>query len=163
MASSRTPKRTVSGFVASPIVKVLIGPPESRTELLIHKDIIVPRSKFFANALSGRWNNSENYTIDLYKFDPNIRAKDFQRYLETAYTNEFTPSCDDLAKGEICRAYVIAEAMLDWQTRILLLKALYNTTQKRNENDLFTYPESGVSKPSMKERQQWQIRCESCL
>ncbi|KAH7095010.1 hypothetical protein FB567DRAFT_623328 [Paraphoma chrysanthemicola] len=140
MASSRPPKRTVSGFVASPIVTVLIGPPESRTALLIHKDVIVPRSLFFANALSDRWDNSKNNTIDIYKFDPKITANDFQRYLETVYTNEIAPSCDKNSAHEICRTYVVAEAMLDRHTRNLLLKALYNTTQKRSKDDVFTYP-----------------------
>tara|TARA_R110002003_G_scaffold184_11_gene14466 strand:+ start:6569 stop:7162 length:594 start_codon:yes stop_codon:yes gene_type:complete len=121
---------------------VLVGPPEAQKELLIHKSVIIARSDFFANALSGQWDNSKDNTIDLYKIDPNIRPVDFQRYLETVYTNNFTPSCPILLNLELCRAYAIAEAMLDRHTRNFLLQALYDTTQNPRADGSFYYPGS---------------------
>ncbi|KAG9192654.1 hypothetical protein G6011_11388 [Alternaria panax] len=70
------PKRRTDDFITSPLVKVLVGPDTGRSELYIHQSIIVPRSMFFANALSGRWNNSDTKTVDLYKAAPDLSPAD---------------------------------------------------------------------------------------
>jgi hypothetical protein len=66
--------------------------------------------------------------VDLYKFDPNLSPEDFQRYLEVLYTNQVvTPAeYDDAHHSKLCRSYVIAEAMLDRQTRNVIVRALYD-------------------------------------
>jgi hypothetical protein len=69
-------------------VTVLLGPPSNRQELRIHKNFITARSEFFANVLSGCWGNSEDNTIDLYRFDPDLIPEDFAHYLEVVYTNK---------------------------------------------------------------------------
>jgi hypothetical protein len=117
---------STSSFVATPLVKVLLGPPDDRQDLLIHKGIITARSDFFHNALSGQWNNSEDNVVDLYKFDPNLSPEDFQRYLGVLCTNyaEKLANTEGWHQVEVVRLYVIAEAMLDRQSRNVLVRAL---------------------------------------
>ncbi|KAI4655753.1 hypothetical protein J4E93_000468 [Alternaria ventricosa] len=87
--------------------------------------IITSRSKFFANALSGRWNNSDAKTINLYEVNPELRSEDVEHYLETVYTNRITLKDDSRSLESICHVYVIAELLLDLHTRNLATQALY--------------------------------------
>jgi len=54
----------------------------------------------------------------MYKFDPELDARIFQRHLETVYTNE-----NGIGKSHsdglflLCEMYVVAESMLDLRTR----------------------------------------------
>ncbi|KAF2033398.1 hypothetical protein EK21DRAFT_109191 [Setomelanomma holmii] len=98
--------------------------------------------KLLANALSGGWNNSEDNVVNLHKFDPKILHEDFQVYLEIVYTNKFTPIQENQYNTQLCRVYVIAKAMMDRQTRNVLLQAMYDGTQEVDENGRLYYPGS---------------------
>ncbi|KAI4930487.1 uncharacterized protein J4E92_004319 [Alternaria infectoria] len=115
----------VDGFISSPLIKVLVGPESQRSELFVHQSIITSRSKFFANALSGRWNNSDAKTINLYDLNPELRSEDVEHYLEAVYTNRITLKDDSSVLERICHVYVIAELLLDLHTRNLATQALY--------------------------------------
>jgi hypothetical protein len=127
------------------MITVLVGPPQERKELQIHRGIITARSEFFANALSGRWSDSINNVIDIYKFDPDINPQDFQRYLEKVYTKEYSDDCKksdpDAYIKNLCLVYVIAEAMLDRQTRNVLARALYDHSTTLQDNDQYYCPD----------------------
>jgi hypothetical protein len=111
---------------------VLIGPESSRAKLLIHQSIVTPRSEFFANALSGRWNNSDTKTVDLYGVDPDLTFEEVAHYLKAVYTNRNNSN----VLSNICRIYVVAEQLLDIQTRKLAVQALYEHIRKpRAEGD----------------------------
>ncbi|KAI4627415.1 uncharacterized protein J4E87_003978 [Alternaria ethzedia] len=109
----------VDGFISSPLIKVLVGPESQRSELFVHQSIITSRSKFSANALSGRWNNSDAKTINLYDVDPELRLEDVEHYLETVYTGRISLTDGSEILESICHVYVIAELLLDVHTRNL--------------------------------------------
>jgi len=77
------------------------------------------RSKFFANALSGRWNNADAKTINLYDLNPELRSEDVEHYLEAVYTNRITLKDDSKIIESICHVYVIAELLLDLHTHVI--------------------------------------------
>ncbi|KAH9879844.1 hypothetical protein J1614_001868 [Plenodomus biglobosus] len=87
-AITRIPKRGRNGFIKSSLIKVIVGFEINREQFLIHNDIIIPRSKFFANRLSGRWGNSETDTVNLFTLNPNMEPQALARYLEVVYTSE---------------------------------------------------------------------------
>jgi hypothetical protein len=129
-AAVRMPKRGYDGFITSPLIKVLVGPENDRSELYIHRNMITSQSIFFANALSDRWENSETKTVNLYDLDPELTAEEVTAYLETVYTKEIASQEEENDVSYTCRIYVVAERMLDVQTRNLALQAVYERTHK---------------------------------
>jgi hypothetical protein len=126
----RPPKRGTNGFIASPLIKVLVGPEDSRSELYVHEKMITNQSKFFSNALSGRWNNSETKTINLYDLDPELTVAEVSAYLEAVYTKHVASQEENNDFTYICKTYVVAEQMLDIKTQNLALQALYERQRK---------------------------------
>jgi hypothetical protein len=129
-AAVRMPKRGYDSFITSPLIKVLVGPENDRSELYIHRNMITSQSIFFANALSDRWENSETKTVNLYDLDPELTAEEVTAYLETVYTKEIASQEEENDVSYTCRIYVVAERMLDVQTRNLALQAVYERTHK---------------------------------
>jgi hypothetical protein len=126
------------------MITVIVGAARNRTELQIHRNIITARSKFFQNALSGCWSDPDYKIVDISKFDPTIHPKYSQRYLEAVYTKEYTDDqfilsdpCAHLIN--LCVVYVIAEAMLDVQTRNVIVRALYEFTINLHDKGYY-YP-----------------------
>jgi hypothetical protein len=74
-------------FIASSLVKVLVGPEDARQEFFIHKDVITSRFKFFISALSDRWEKAEANTVNSYKFNPGMTQSQVTLYLEAVYTD----------------------------------------------------------------------------
>ncbi|KAI8939388.1 hypothetical protein NX059_003171 [Plenodomus lindquistii] len=119
-----TPIRGRGSFIASDLVRVIVGHGDLRKEFLIHRNVIMPRSKFIANRLSGRWSNSEPNTINLYELDEDLEPDVVARYLEIVYTAQNnTDSTDD--KFLLFKVYVLAEQMEDVKTRNIVLSAIY--------------------------------------
>jgi hypothetical protein len=91
--------------------------------------MITSRSTFFAITLSGRWENSDTKTINLYDLDPEPTVKEVTAYLETVYTKHVASQEDEEDEEDdlshICCIYAVAEQMLDVQTRNLVLQAMY--------------------------------------
>ncbi|KAF1839594.1 hypothetical protein BDW02DRAFT_456902, partial [Decorospora gaudefroyi] len=117
-------------FITSPLIKVLVGPESNRSELFIHQNIITARSKCFASALSGQWNSSETRTVNLYELDPDLTTTQVTHYLETVYTNKLATRGDDANYGYLCNVYIVAEQLLDVQTRNLALQAIYECVRE---------------------------------
>lgn len=125
-----------------PLTKVLVGPESQRSELFVHQSIITSRSKFFASALSGRWNNCDAKTINLYDVNPNLKSEDVEHYLEAVYTNRITFKDNSRVPESVCHLYVIAELLLDLHARNLAIQALYEQIRhhKSDEYGPYLYP-----------------------
>lgn len=113
-----------NSFITTPTITVLIGPPSSRTEVSVHRPLAIARSEFIARALSGNWSNSDTNTVDLHSVLPNMDSEHLAHYLEELYST--TPS---LKSGhtiyDIIHIYIVAEALLDWETRNRAIRSLH--------------------------------------
>jgi hypothetical protein len=95
---------------------------------------------FLAGALSGRWRNSDTKTIDLYEADPSLTFRSVAKYLEAVYTNRIEARNDPHHLASICRVYVVAEKLLDVQTRKLAVQALYDHICEPCADGVHYYP-----------------------
>jgi hypothetical protein len=134
----------MAGFVNSALIKVQVGEGEDATDLFVHEDRIVARSKFFKCALRNVWDTGRNKTVKLDDINP----VEFAAYLELVYTDKIPYGVrlgvDELGTIEFedgsqytcsfyCYAalYVIAERMEDRISRNLLVKAMVAHSQRR--------------------------------
>jgi hypothetical protein len=161
-AAVRMPKRGYDSFITSPLIKVLVGPENDRSELYIHRNMITSQSIFFANALSDRWENSETKTVNLYDLDPELTAEEVTAYLETVYTKETASQEEENDVSYTCRIYVVAERMLDVQTRNLALQAVYERTHKPFNDGSFYMPGSPCLEIVHGARHPPTTRCDGC-
>lgn len=99
--------------------------------MLVHKDILTKRSKYVANALSKRWNGSDDKIISLHDLLPEVKYEYFEYYLEVLYKDSMDEYTDRSAFLDICYIYIVAEALLDVETRNLAVKALYRCMREK--------------------------------
>jgi hypothetical protein len=118
LTAVRAPKRGRNGFITSPLIKVLVGPGDNRSELYIHQD-------------------------NLYDLNPKLTIREVTAYLETVYTKQVAAQEDKKSEFTyICALYAAAEQMLDVQTRNLALQAMYERTRKPYTDSKFRMPDS---------------------
>lgn len=102
---------------SEPTVTVIVG--ETQKIFTLHPSILVSGSKFFRSALSGKWKESENNSINL----PETRVEVFQSYAAYVYTGEIDICAEQLDESNdpegrhrfylLAELYALADAVLN--------------------------------------------------
>ena len=110
---------------------------------MVHEGFII-LAEFFRRALNGNWAESNDRIITMREDDPEIFAK----YLHVVYTKKFpailnTVSISDQISNEyvlLAQIYVLAEKLQDTSTKNAIVKAMVETSEKRNEDGIKGIP-----------------------
>jgi hypothetical protein len=110
--------------------------------------------------MSGRRNNSDSKTVNLYDLKPELTEEDVSLYLEAVYTNRVAAKYIGTSESKVIGTlYVVAEQMMDVQTRNLTLQAMYERIRESAEDGKYSVPVRNVCASCMVLRQPPQILC----
>ena len=77
--------------IGSTGIEVRVGQGDNQKKFLVHKDLVISRSRFFLNALRGNWKEAEENAITFPEDDPAVFGLYVQLlYLETLPMDNFS-------------------------------------------------------------------------
>ena len=94
---------------------------EQQKAFTVHEGLICARSKFFRNALNGKWLESDEKTVRLLDEEPD----DFEGYLTLLYLKECPViNADDGQYIELAKLYVVAEELMDTKSKNMIVTGM---------------------------------------
>jgi hypothetical protein len=135
-------------------IRVYVDEDENRESFLVHKDLIVSRSKFFAKALNGPWREAEDKVVNL----PEDDAETFALYLSLLYFGAmFIPGPEAKAQGtedpraksrrvaeqeyiSLSKLYVLCDKVQDITGVRIVTDAFVKATQKKRADGRCHFP-----------------------
>ena len=77
--------------IGSTGIEVRVGKGDNQNKFIVHKDLVISRSRFFFNALRGNWKEAEENAITFPEDDPAVFGLYVQLlYLETLPMDNFS-------------------------------------------------------------------------
>lgn len=128
-------------LLRTPAISVIVGTAGNKEIFFVHRGIICDRSKFFANAMGRAWRESEGKQVQLEEHDPAT----FALYQELLYKNVLPvkvfpneeggtegeeAGCAAYEHNELSKLYVLADKLMDEQTKHHVLNALMSRSKK---------------------------------
>ncbi|KAH3910772.1 hypothetical protein HBI56_188370 [Parastagonospora nodorum] len=127
----RVPRSSAASYVTTPIIRVIVGEAELPREFFVHKRLICARSEFFKNAMKEPWKEAEEHKVTLSEAEPDIFALYLELlYTDLLYTKEPIGPSDEY--DQLCKVYVLAEMLMDDQTKDFLLAAVRAKSEERD-------------------------------
>jgi hypothetical protein len=138
---------------------VRVGEGDKRKSFLVHKDLIVSRSDFFARALNGKWKEDDDNVVKLTEDEPEI----FGLYIQLLYSGKLplqdTPSTKDGGKvntnresaekakdydgdsineefRKLCQVYVLSDKLQDTTAKNAIIDAYIESTNQHLKGGL---------------------------
>ncbi|KAF2704126.1 hypothetical protein K504DRAFT_450879 [Pleomassaria siparia CBS 279.74] len=137
----RVSRESDPSFVESELVVVLVGTRTCQEMFMVYKTLLCNRSPFFKVALNGNWAESQDRTVIL----PHDDAEVFELWLHMVYTGRLRTKTTKADHGEeyarLLRVYVLAEKLLDVESKNLVAEAVISKTR---ENGEYTYPSGSL-------------------
>ncbi|KAF2470311.1 uncharacterized protein BDR25DRAFT_171249, partial [Lindgomyces ingoldianus] len=104
-------------------IAVLVGQGDDQRSFDVHESLITSRSRFFCNAMNGKWKEAEERTVALLEDDPIV----FELYLQCLYAGHANLD-EDIEIGDQYvlwgRLFVLAEKLRDLESKNIIVDAL---------------------------------------